>query len=106
MQYNLKGVLNMATTIKDDRSEEQKQTHKWLIVGTDNFLGRWGRECGAIDRNQTSLAAWACEEGKTNDCQCWVEGRNDMKRVRMVLADTYRPKNAHLHIYVWGADRD
>ena len=91
----------MATTIKDERNEAQKNTHKWLIVGTDEFMGKWGRECGAIERDQTSLAAWACNEENKNACESWVRNRNDMKRVRMVHANKYKPKNAHVHIYVW-----
>lgn len=87
--------------IDDDRTEEQKGTHSWLVVGTDSFLSGWGKAEGGV-----SYAAWACKPENRRDCLCWVERRRDMKRVREVLDDgrqfKYRPsKKGHLHIYVW-----
>lgn len=84
--------------IDDDRTEEQKETHTWLIVATDRFLSGWGKASGG-----KSYAAWACIPGKSNDCFWWVSKRGDMSRVREVSAKDYRPKGlGHLHIYVWG----
>lgn len=88
--------------IEDDRTEAQKTTHAWLWIGTDDFMGRTGRKCGWIPRRGKSLAAWACTEGDLNACESWVRGRGDMKRVRLALAKSYRPKgNGYLHIYVF-----
>ena len=47
----------------------------------------------------TSVAAWACEPGDEAQVLDWVNGRDEMKRVRQV-SDPYRPKCAHCHIYV------
>lgn len=91
--------------IKDDRTEAQKTTHRYLVVGTDSFLSGWGHAAGGA-----SYAAWACETSEEVDkAMAWVEGRSDMQRVRFVIENpsrgyTYRPKAhlcAHLHIYVW-----
>lgn len=89
--------------IIDDRTEEQKRTHRYLIVGTDTFLSGWGHARGGA-----SYAAWACETSEEVDaCEAWVRSRSDMQRVRFVIdvpGSRYRPKSslcAHLHIYVW-----
>jgi len=83
--------------IKDDRTEEQKQTHKWLVIGTDSFMSGWGEaKAGA------SYAAWACLEKDLNRMEDRISGRKEMKRVRVIYGD-YRPNPqlcAHLHIYV------
>lgn len=81
--------------MQDDRTEEQKQTHTWLIAGTDSFLSGWGKA-----ENGKSVAVWACEPSIRLDVLCWVERRGDMKRVREVAND-YRPSGqGHCHIYV------
>lgn len=49
-----------------------------------------------------SFAAWACRPGEERACMDWVEARGDMKRIRLVLADGYQPRGAHVSIYVWG----
>ena len=87
--------------IKDDRTDEQRKTHTWLVIGTDTFLSGWGGATGGA-----SYAAWACKPEERNECLTWVEGRSDMKRIRETydnLNHPYRPSSscAHLHIYVW-----
>ena len=85
--------------IQDDRTEEQKQTHTVLIVGTDSFMSGWG-----MAKDGVSYAAWATTERGLNDTLCWVKQRSEMKRVRVVHGQ-YRPKGSgHCHIYVskWG----
>ena len=82
----------------DDRTPEQVKSHRWLVVGTDSFLSGWGHAKG-----MTSYAGWAVDYGHLLAAESWVIARSDMKRVRIVLANTYRPKgDIHLHIYVWG----
>lgn len=89
---------------KDDRTETQKDTHRYLIVGTDSFMSGWGRARGG-----SSFAAWACETLEdAKRCMKEVDARSDMKRVRMVYdspTSRYRPKCAHLHIYVWDPEQ-
>jgi len=91
--------------INDRRTGKQRETHTWLVVGTDPFLSGWG-EC----KNGSSYAAWACKPTDRMACLSWVEGRGDMKRVREVYDppnDPYRPNSAHcghLSIYVWNKE--
>lgn len=85
--------------IVDDRTEEQKKTHPWLIVGTDSFLSGWGGAKGGV-----SIAAWACKEEDRREVLRWVSNRSDMKRVRESYDNgkdrRYRPSGAgHCHIY-------
>lgn len=82
-------------TRQDDRTEEQKKTHPILVVGTDRFMSGWGGAAGGA-----SFAAWACRPEDERRCLDWVESRGDMTRVRTTI-DPYRPKCAHLHIYVF-----
>lgn len=82
---------------KDDRTAEQMKTHNRLVVATDRFLSGWGKAEGG-----GSYAPWACTEGELEACERWVRNREDMLRVRVVDADSYKPSGAaHFHIYVW-----
>ena len=86
----------------DRRTEEQRKTHVWLVVGTDAGMSGWG-QC----KNGSSYAAWACTEQELNDCECWVERRGDLTRVRRVYDPPhapYKPNTSHcdhLSVYVW-----
>jgi hypothetical protein len=86
---------------KDDRTPEQMQTHRVLIVATDRCLSSWGGAEGG-----SSYAAWACTGMDSFKVESWVRARSDMKRVRVTFDDgagaPYRPGKgcAHLHIYV------
>lgn len=95
----------MSAIIEDDRTLEQRDTHTWLVIGTDRFLSGRGYAEGGL-----SYAAWACRPEERHECLDWVEGRSDMLRVREVSEweRRYRPGSAcaHLHVYVWDtADR-
>ena len=83
--------------IDDDRTEAQKHTHRYAIVGTDRILSGWGKAAGGV-----SYAAWAfADDGHTRMIQDWVESRGDMLRVRMVSLRNWRPRGrGHTHIYV------
>jgi len=84
---------------KDDRTPEQKKTHRSIIVGTDSFMSGWGGAQGGL-----SYAGWACEPDVKDRVFNWVARRSEMKRVREVYGD-YRPRGCkHLHIYVVGPD--
>lgn len=84
----------------DDRTSDQKQSHSFLIVGTDSFMSGWGQA-----KDGLSYAAWACRPEHKKRVTEWVERRPEMKRVRLVLDNgkqhRYYPKGpGHLHIYV------
>lgn len=83
---------------KDDRTPEQKITHRWGVVGRDNFLSGWGGAAGGYSR-----AAWACPpDGDIHRLENYVRGRAEMRYVNVVDLNTYRPPRgtAHFHIYV------
>jgi len=81
--------------IDDDRTAEQRASHRCLVVGTDSFLSGWGKASGGI-----SYAAWACPYDVWERVFNWVARRGDMKRVRLVGPD-WRPRGkGHAHIYV------
>lgn len=88
--------------IKDDRTEEQKKTHVWGVVGRDSFLSFWGEARGGFSR-----AAWAAHPDvplyKVED---HVKARPEMKYVNVVDLRTYRPPRGtkHFHIYVCNPD--
>ena len=83
-------------TVVDDRTDAQRATHTYLVVGTDSFMSGWGGAAGG-----TSYAAWACTGRDLSRVRAWVEGRSDMRRVRVVSADGGRPRGrGHAHIYV------
>lgn len=84
--------------IEDDRTKEQKETHTWLVIGTDSFLSGWGKAEGGV-----SYAVWACKPEDRFKVLDWVEKRSDMKRVREsseAYGSKYKPKGkGHCHIY-------
>lgn len=79
----------------DDRTPEQKITHRYLVAATDSFLSGWGGAAGG-----TSYCAWACTAADVDKVERAVRQRSDMKRVRRVMGN-WRPRGAgHTHIYV------
>ena len=86
----------MQYTLVDDRTAEEKKTHRLAVVGTDSFMSGWGHA-----KNGMSYAGWAFKDGEYASCLRDVNARGDMKRVRVVILDGYRPHATHTHIYVW-----
>ncbi len=82
----------------DDRTDEQRKTHRLAFVGTDtdSFMSGWGLAEGGL-----SYAGWAYKDGDRAACESWVRGRFEMMRVREVALDGYRPTAIHTHIYVF-----
>ncbi len=93
--------------VVDRRTDEQRKTHYWLVVGTDPGMSGWG-QC----ENGSSYAAWACTDQGINDCECMVERRGDMENIRTVLDRSqfpYKPNSSrcgHLSIYVYDHRND
>jgi len=84
--------------ISDERTEEQKKTHRWAVVARDKFMSGWGGASGG-----TSRCAWAVPEGINIDRVFnWVDSRSEMVYVNIVDLKTYRPPRgtAHFSIYV------
>lgn len=85
--------------VQDDRTEEQRKTHRELVVMTDRCLSGWGQARGGA-----SVAAWACAGIEAQrKVERWVRSRTDALRVRTVYdgARRFRPRNAvHFHVYV------
>lgn len=87
---------------KDDRTPEQKKTHRLAIVAADKFMSGWGGAAGGVSR-----CAWACApDVNTDRVWNWVKQRKEMRYVNLVDLSTYRPPKgtAHFHIYVCNAD--
>lgn len=78
----------------DDRTEEQKKTHTWLVTATDRFMSGWGQASGGL-----SKCAWACKPEHRHKVLAWVSNRSEMKYVNETVGKWY-PKAAHVHIYV------
>ena len=81
----------------DDRTPEQKLTHREIVMMTDRFMSGWG-----MAGDGPSYAGWAFKDGHLNQVLGEVAARSDAMRVRVVGGD-YRPPSGpgHCHIYVW-----
>lgn len=82
----------------DDRTPEQKKTHRFGVVALDRFMSGWGGATGGASR-----CAWACDPSVNIDRVFdWVKGRSEIRYVNIVNLSTYRPPRgtAHFHIYV------
>lgn len=87
---------------QDDRTKEQKETHKMAVVAKDKFLSGWGGASGGASR-----CAWACKDrADLQRVKHWIDDRSEMIYVNIIDLDTYRaPKStAHFHIYVVKSD--
>jgi len=80
----------------DDRTAEQKQTHRYIVLMTDRFMSGWGQA-----ENGPSYAGWACRDGYVAQVEARIRNRSDAMRVRVVSGDYRPPKGpGHCHIYV------
>lgn len=92
----------MKTTIKDDRTEEQKSTHYWAVIARDKAMSHWG-----LAKDGISRVAWACQsQDDASKVYDWVATRSEMKNISTVDLRNYKPsqRDAHFHIYL--ADED
>ena len=83
----------------DDRTLEQKATHRWLVIAKDRFMSGWGGASGGA-----SWCGWACDSlANAERLESWVNGRNEMRRVRIVKDEGKRLRLAracvHFHLY-------
>ena len=91
----------------DDRTDEQRKTHQLAVIGTDRFMSGRGGTWGPLEKDLPGMSyvGWAFKDGDEAACLSAVDARKDMRRVRVVVLDGYRPKAAHTHIYVWHGQR-
>lgn len=81
---------------QDDRTEKQKETHRYLVTATDRFMSGWGQASTGA-----SKCAWACDTKENmHKVYEWVKARSEMKYVNYRYDDKWYPKAAHVHIYV------
>lgn len=87
----------MQTIKQDDRTPEQKKTHRLAVVARDKFMSGWGGARGGASR-----CAWAvAPDANLDKLEKWVRSRSEMRHVNVVDLTTYRPPRgtAHFHIY-------
>lgn len=85
---------------QDDRTEEQKQTHRWLVVAKDKCMSGWGDARGG-----DSWCGWACRNlEEAERLERWVGDRSEMRYVRITKEDKRRVRVGkacvHFHLYV------
>ena len=89
-------------TIVDDRTEEQKATHRLGVVARDKFMSGWGGAKGGASR-----CAWACGPGvNINQLENWVRSRHEMIYVNVVNLSDYRPPRGTVHFHIYVADTE
>lgn len=81
--------------VVDNRTDEQRATHRWLVVANDACLSGWGDA-----KRGRSIAAWACEYKDVATVERWVRSRPEMKRVRIAADKVYGRSGDYIHIYV------
>ena len=95
----LRSIGFRGLTVSDDRTPEQKKTHRLAVVARDSFMSGWGGATGGASR-----CAWAFNPEEVNSDRVfnWVKSRKEMKFVSLVNINKYRaPRGtAHFHIYV------
>lgn len=81
---------------KDDRTDDQQNTHTVIIAGRDKFMSRWAQRIGAGG----STAAWACTPKNARAVIDWVDAREDMTYVRETTERALTRVKGLVHIYV------
>jgi len=86
---------------KDDRTQEQRTTHRWAVVARDKFMSGWGGAKGGASRCAWAVPNEWATDGSIGDVERWVRSRSEMIYVNVVDLATYRPPTgtAHFHIY-------
>ena len=85
-------------TIKDDRTDAEKDVTIGFVVATDAFMSGWGNA-----KNGRSIVARPIRD--TEECDRLMrlfEDRDEFKRVRYASGRDYNPRLRgcdHLHIY-------
>lgn len=90
--------------IKDQRTDKEKETSNYFVMGRDTFLSGWGEA-----EKTYSYAVWFCETKEQHkELKRWVKERGDMKNIQSGDAkkfDVYlktqfsHPNICRLHIY-------
>ena len=63
--------------IKDQRTDKEKETSNYFVMGRDTFMSGWGEA-----EDKLSYAVWFCETKEQYDLLLsWVKDRGDMKHV-------------------------
>lgn len=89
---------------EDDRTDEERVTHRKAVVMRDKFLSGWGGARGGYSR-----AAWAIPNDGSVDVgkvYNWVKSRGDALYVSTVDLKTYRPPRGTVHFHVYVVDKD
>ena len=89
-------------TIQDDRTDEQKKSHPYIVVARDNFMSGWGGASGGFSRCAWAVPAETPWHFSMQEMEKWVRSRPEMRYVNVVDLNTYRPPpgTAHFRIYV------
>jgi hypothetical protein len=90
---------NAKSEIEDDRTPEQRVSHRFGVFATDPGMSGWGRAANGV-----SACVWACPPTiDINKVLAWVERRSDMEEETIVDLDVWVPdfRIVHTHIYVF-----
>ena len=89
----------------DDRTEEELETHTFVVGGHDPHLSGWGQAPGR------SFAYWACSPDDAVKVESWVRETRCLNNVYASATRTIRSKakresgrDDHHHIYVVRSD--
>ena len=88
----------MPYTIKDDRTEADKDVTIGFVVATDKCLSGWGGATGG----QSYVARPVRDTEECDRVMRFFEDRDDFLRVRYASGSEYKPRlqsGDHLHIY-------
>lgn len=81
--------------VEDRRTDQQRETLRYLVSARDTFLSGWGRAKGGA-----SLAVWACSASDVEAVYRWVLSRPEMRHVSVDKDKLPRRRNvAHVSIY-------
>ena len=92
--------MTMKRYLRDDRSEDQKESHSVLVGGYDKFLSGW--RCWDGTDRQDSYAFWACQPENKEVVEAWVTARPEFRNVKQRRYEWCyeKAKSADVHIYL------
>jgi len=98
----------MTRELHDRRDEFEKAYFKYYVWAKDNFMTKWGNDCGRLD-NAVSYAVWFVKDSNRADQMFkWLMDRDEMSNIFIGLSVSFeydvasmnnRTKGYHISTY-------
>lgn len=87
----------MTREIEDRRDDFEKAYFKYYVWAKDNYMTRWGNDCGRLD-NAISYAVWFVKDvHRAWELRDWVSSRDEMSHVYIGTSNEFYERVSKLN---------